>query len=518
MLQDRTEKKGSLLSTLVWLGFACFIAQAGFVLQDGGILFRFEGLSLLAMIAAPHAGFILSLFTIALVSLRRGTQYIKPPFSLSSLMICLVGFSLIAVSCFLQGPFDLAAYQIAGLALGIGEGMGFALWMDVFSRCTFDFSFRVLLGALVSCLISLGALAVPEPTGSIACVALCIFSYICAYVLQCKFPGSASLRNLPYSPSTDRPIRALMRFTWRPGVCIGAMGFMFTASRLLINDSSLAFIAVFTSAGTLMTCVALLLAFKKRAGVRLAITSVYIYLFPLNALLFVLSVFFGGWYYFALVCVASFCFHVCTILMVFQAAEYSRDLGLPAYTIYSMLSGISHLLLFCGYPMVYFGANALGMALYPVVAAIVVYILSMGLMASILDVRSGKLQEEKGKSEDRSIEDGIPSVSKSMLKQKSKNELPRFEDLTNKAGEPTRQERCLPEGCKLSPREKEMLSYLLIGRDVPYIAERLCLSKNTVRTHVHNLYGKLDVHSRQELLTLFERDGQMGTKDHPPKE
>ena len=63
-----------------------------------------------------------------------------------------------------------------------------------------------------------------------------------------------------------------------------------------------------------------------------------------------------------------------------------------------------------------------------------------------------------------------------------------------------------------------MLSYLLIGRDVPYIAERLCLSKNTVRTHVHNLYGKLDVHSRQELLTLFERDGQMGTKDHPPKE
>ena len=30
------------------------------------------------------------------------------------------------------------------------------------------------------------------------------------------------------------------------------------------------------------------------------------------------------------------------------------------------------------------------------------------------------------------------------------------------------------------------------------------LSKNTVATHVKHIYQKLDVHSRQELLDLFE--------------
>lgn len=56
----------------------------------------------------------------------------------------------------------------------------------------------------------------------------------------------------------------------------------------------------------------------------------------------------------------------------------------------------------------------------------------------------------------------------------------------------------------LSARETEILGYLAKGRSQPYIREELMLSKNTVATHVKHLYQKLDVHSRQELLDLFE--------------
>ncbi len=51
-----------------------------------------------------------------------------------------------------------------------------------------------------------------------------------------------------------------------------------------------------------------------------------------------------------------------------------------------------------------------------------------------------------------------------------------------------------------------MASLLAQGRSKVAIAERLFLSENTVRTHARNLYAKLDVHSRQELLDVIEEE------------
>ena len=59
----------------------------------------------------------------------------------------------------------------------------------------------------------------------------------------------------------------------------------------------------------------------------------------------------------------------------------------------------------------------------------------------------------------------------------------------------------------LTAREAEILDYLSRGRSQPYIRETLVLSKNTVSTHVKHIYQKLDVHSKQELLDLFENAG-----------
>jgi DNA-binding NarL/FixJ family response regulator len=56
----------------------------------------------------------------------------------------------------------------------------------------------------------------------------------------------------------------------------------------------------------------------------------------------------------------------------------------------------------------------------------------------------------------------------------------------------------------LSSREQEVLEMLALGRPPENIAQRMSISLSTVRTHTHNLYAKLDVHSRQELLQLIE--------------
>lgn len=57
----------------------------------------------------------------------------------------------------------------------------------------------------------------------------------------------------------------------------------------------------------------------------------------------------------------------------------------------------------------------------------------------------------------------------------------------------------------LTSREKEVLEFLARGNNVQFISESLVLSTNTVRTHVYNIFNKLGVHSKQEVLGEVER-------------
>jgi DNA-binding CsgD family transcriptional regulator len=57
---------------------------------------------------------------------------------------------------------------------------------------------------------------------------------------------------------------------------------------------------------------------------------------------------------------------------------------------------------------------------------------------------------------------------------------------------------------KLSPRETEVLRFLAMGRSSDFISEQLSISWNTARTHIHNVYVKLNVHSREELMNLMD--------------
>lgn len=60
--------------------------------------------------------------------------------------------------------------------------------------------------------------------------------------------------------------------------------------------------------------------------------------------------------------------------------------------------------------------------------------------------------------------------------------------------------RRLGAACGLTDREVEVMRLICQGRSKGYIAETLCISENTVRSHARHLYAKLDVHSKQELL------------------
>lgn len=56
----------------------------------------------------------------------------------------------------------------------------------------------------------------------------------------------------------------------------------------------------------------------------------------------------------------------------------------------------------------------------------------------------------------------------------------------------------------LSKREEEVLGYFARGKSCSAVAEELHIGPATVKTHSSNIYQKLNIHSRDELITFVE--------------
>ncbi|RHX90784.1 LuxR C-terminal-related transcriptional regulator [Leptospira stimsonii] len=55
-------------------------------------------------------------------------------------------------------------------------------------------------------------------------------------------------------------------------------------------------------------------------------------------------------------------------------------------------------------------------------------------------------------------------------------------------------------GVKLTKKEKEILDHMVTGKTINRVAEFLGVSKYTIQHHVKNIYKKLNVHNRAELV------------------
>lgn len=56
---------------------------------------------------------------------------------------------------------------------------------------------------------------------------------------------------------------------------------------------------------------------------------------------------------------------------------------------------------------------------------------------------------------------------------------------------------------KLTKREKDIVRLLLLGRANQGVAEALFISPNTVKNHISNIYVKLNINDRYELISML---------------
>ena len=58
----------------------------------------------------------------------------------------------------------------------------------------------------------------------------------------------------------------------------------------------------------------------------------------------------------------------------------------------------------------------------------------------------------------------------------------------------------------LTSQEKKVLKLLVEGKSYKLIAQELFVSVDTIKTHIRNIYAKLQVHSGTEAVSLALRD------------
>ena len=58
----------------------------------------------------------------------------------------------------------------------------------------------------------------------------------------------------------------------------------------------------------------------------------------------------------------------------------------------------------------------------------------------------------------------------------------------------------------LTQREVEVLPLLAAGRNAKAVADELYVTQATAKTHLRNIYAKLDVHTQKDLVELVDRE------------
>lgn len=409
-----------------------------------------------------------SLVAMAALARRFHTAYEKKP-----ALVRTVFFGVLA----LGGLLDLLAVpEMAGCCIGVGCGLLFCLFQRELTRLApKDAGFVVFGAAVVSSCPYFALAALSSPGKAIISVAALL--PLCGVLL--RISGGETTSPTGADSSSTAPSGPLPRTLAQPLILVGLSGIVVGLfEQLLADGPSAQTVNMVKMAGLFASGIALLIAWARTDG-QISFNKFYhaMFLMVATAYLLLPALYSGFDYMFA--GFAHLVFSIASALMVLTCLNVARQERIDPIFVYGVFAGIV-------YGCMALGA-ILGLALATtghgnsssllIIALVTVYCLSM--------IGSGARRRTQ-----EPMATASPNAGKVRSATQARTVGP----------------AALRERFGLSPREAEVCVLLGLGRDVPFIANKLCISENTVRTHTKNIYTKMDIHTKQELLDLLERE------------
>lgn len=485
-----------------------------------------------AFIQTKSASFCLAFFAWFVLSMTGGPRFhalLCAPFTcwfFSGLFMVGGLLGLLAPS---GGAGDVALQVLCGLLMGVGLSGNFALWVSLFSSRETPLDARGIIGGtLVGGLLYFMLAWLPS-------LAVCLVSVVCIApgtslaLFWCNFrlrptrrgasPSPSSAPSPEASPGQEEDPQAgevvsfyggAVAFPRDPGqrrahlakgvlsllapcLTIGLIGAAMQLTRLLSVGLGTTELMMGNVNGlALVASPLVLLALFEHSNYHVDMGAFQRICAPLIAVVALGLPLFGAWFGYALAFVLYTVFSCASMMGILACSQVARHYRIPPIAIYALVFGII-------YTMRYLPSLAIGVLgpalggreALPFVAPgleerLWCALLCVALMFGAY-VFSDRFRRRQEAADVYSWESEIQ---------------PHYQHLVQATETAVRQ---FGEGAGLTSREAEILALLFKGHSVPVIAADLGVTQNTVRFHCKNLYEKLGVHSKQELIALVER-------------
>lgn len=414
---------------------------------------------------------------------------------LAGLLLSLTGF--IYVYSFTLGHSSLPLSVATGILLGLSSALLFALWQIVYAnegqtRASIYLPFASL-AAVAICLVMF-KLAAPL-------VALCL---ICVLPMTVTYTLWRSAHDMePFAARSWEPYKKhILADIWKPVLCASVVCFAWSLSSHLPALYETAHIAAMLIGLGCACCAVAFIGLNTRTS--MGAFDVYQAIFPIiGIVLFVPALLGNQWTSFT-VGVLTFGARLMTLLTLILCATYAARTQFSPGLIY----------LACAYPLqlASFLGDTTGFLMAPglfaqsasafQIPAAGFIVCFVGLVVASLGKRPRSLAEP---ADDTLLINPTPQEHS---KPESQANATPIETTGASANENPSDTTYLPPSfaSELSAREIEVVELLLKGNTIAAISRKLFISENTTRGHMKRIYRKFNVHSRQELIDVLERE------------
>lgn len=514
-------KAKMLMQTLKWyhLGFAFVWA------------ITFAGLSSSVDIFSGQRLFGLSNQTCAIVAVCVAVLYERRKIPFPPRAALLVGALLAAGSLTyylsFTGTIDASAGPvIAGVLVGFALGFSYVLWQQFFaSEGASRTAVYIPLSAVLSVILSVLLGIVPDEVRA-ACsivvlpLAAAVSLYRCLGEIVVAEPAPRMTKS--FAAGTVKSL-------WKPVFCTCAIGFVWKLVSHMFAIPGGASSAPMLGGMALAVAVVVLVELFSETG--FAVLRVYQILFPLITGVFLLPTLLGPQFAPLLAGILLFGFEIVNLLLIVTCAVYSSERNLPSTQVYALCVGPTLVAMLAG-DVVGTGLNpfaAYDFALVVNILFICIYGLSLVLFLVAFS-RKGKRSRALAEGSEHDVAvvgaafrkgddstEGTAGAGSGLVSSDATQVHPQKNDSLSSEGE--RDKPLEPLGISalleqrmdslalaepFSKREREVVGLVLRGNNVPAIARKLYISENTTRDHMKSIYRKAQVHSRQELIDLFD--------------